>query len=603
MNNTKLYPFERNRYYAGKMLTSADFQAEQTYFNNKRRFVNNLMYGSGVVCGCGVFSLDDLSLLVESGVAIDGLGREIVVESSVVKKLSAIEGFENLRTDEACLCLRYREEPIHTVYTVNQGTGEDGREEYEYNRISESYQLFLMDREDDAAEYEMESEFFTSLTLFEDEDFLVKLSMPATVCRGKNVRLELIVQKLSSQNRKLSYRAVLQTPVFLTSEGTHELSVEIRDASLVEGETLKKDYWLHTQEAPVIDTSILVESGTAHVSVDGVAKEAPSGSALNIALTDMKPGDLVSQELGRISLEMKSMGGAKDYVCLADLKLVRTENAYIIEEVLEKGIKNYIMAPSQSRMRSQYMEYFSKDPDIFRSGEPNRPAAGETGPAAWQGRAIEAASGVLEIPLGENARRGDVRYSGEIMHGLGKGNVHVEIGYEYIAEDPALGITSRNTIYGNPKLFRDEQLTAVDVETAVKVMNDKGSFIVAAKLLENVNYLVLTYRWVAIRFPAGNDLDRTENYSDRSISVDTPTVVMGTRENFYFHVRYNNMEACSIAYELTEPGSGEITSDGVYTSPAKEGVYEIRVYCVDMPVICTYAYAIVKKTGAETEEP
>ena len=109
MNNNQLYPFERNRYYAGKMLTSADFQAEQTYFNNKRRFVNNLMYGSGIVCGCGVFSLDDLSILVESGVAIDGLGREIVVDSSVVKKLSAVDGFEQLRTNNASLCLRYKE--------------------------------------------------------------------------------------------------------------------------------------------------------------------------------------------------------------------------------------------------------------------------------------------------------------------------------------------------------------------------------------------------------------------------------------------------------------------------------------------------------------
>ena len=34
------------------------------------------------------------------------------------------------------------------------------------------------------------------------------------------------------------------------------------------------------------------------------------------------------------------------------------------------------------------------------------------------------------------------------------------------------------------------------------------------------------------------------------------------------------------------------------TAPGKEGVYEIRIYCVDMPVICTYAYAIVKKKAA-----
>ncbi|MCD7738840.1 MAG: hypothetical protein LUH58_07355, partial [Lachnospiraceae bacterium] len=196
----------------------------------------------------------------------------------------------------------------------------------------------------------------------------------------------------------------------------------------------------------------------------------------------------------------------------------------------------------------------------------------------------------------------DIRYSGEIMHGLGKGNVYVEIGYEYIAEDPALGMNSKNTVYGNPKLFDKEQISAVDVETAVKVMADKGSFVVAAKLQENVNFLSLTYRWVAIRFPAGNDLGIAENYTGKSISVDTPTVVMGVRENHYFHVRYNNMEPCSIAYEMTEPGSGEITSDGVYTSPSREGVYEIRVFCVDMPMICTYAYAIVKKEAEEPEK-
>ena len=160
MNNTKLYPFERNRYYSGKMLTSSDFQAEQTYFNNKRRFINSLMYGSGVVCGFGVFSLDDLSVLIESGVAIDGVGREIIMESSVVKKLSAVEGFETLHTNMASLCLRYKEDPVHTVYTMNAGTGEEGHE-YEYNRISENYQLFLMEQEEASAAYRMESEFLT----------------------------------------------------------------------------------------------------------------------------------------------------------------------------------------------------------------------------------------------------------------------------------------------------------------------------------------------------------------------------------------------------------------------------------------------------------
>ena len=85
MGNNQLLPFERNRYYVGKLLTSADFQAEQSYGNHKRRFLNEMMFGSGILCGLGVYSLDDLSIMVDSGVAMDGCGREIAVESSVVR--------------------------------------------------------------------------------------------------------------------------------------------------------------------------------------------------------------------------------------------------------------------------------------------------------------------------------------------------------------------------------------------------------------------------------------------------------------------------------------------------------------------------------------
>ncbi len=601
MKNTKLYPFERNRYYSGKMLTSADFQAEQTYFNNKHRFTNSLMYGAGIVCGCGVFSLDDLSLLVESGVVIDGLGREIVMESSVVKKLSAIDGFESLKSNFASLCLRYKEEPVHTVYTANQSVGEDGSE-YEYNRISEGYQIFLMDQSEAVDEFQMEAEFLTSAPLFDSEDFSVKLVMPANVCRGRNVKLEVVAEKRSAQDRKLTYHGILQIPVFLTPQGEHEIEIDLEDVTLKEGESFKKEYWLSTQDVAMGDTSILLKSGTARAFIDGVAAETASGCSLKVMIADCKPRELVNREIGRMSLEMRNIGGVRDYIRLADLRLVRTENAYLIEEVLEQNVKHYVTAPAQEMLRSEYLEYFIKEPDIYQKNISLITAAeGERAVAATE-RGPEVATGTLEIPLGESARKGDVCFSGEIMHGLGKGNVYVEIGSEYIVDDPALGASARNTIYGNPELFPEEKTTTAQVETAVKVMNDKGSFVVAARLLQNVDYLVLTYRWVAIKFPAGNDLELAENYHGKSITTDTPTIVIGTKESHYFHVKYNNMESCSVAYELTEPGSGEITSDGIYTAPAKEGVYEIRIYCIDMPIICTYAYAIVKKKGYEESE-
>lgn len=599
MNNNQLYPFERNRYYAGKMLTSADFQAEQTYFNNKRRFVNNLMYGSGIVCGCGVFSLDDLSLLVESGVAIDDMGREIVIDSSVVKKLSAVDGFEQLRTNEVSLCLRYKENEVHAVYAVNQ---KDSEREYEYNRINEGYQLFLMDTEDIADAFEMETEFLTSGVLYSDDDFCVELVMPATACKGKNIKVILRVKKLSTDNKKLSYRGVLQVPAFITSEGTHELEIGFEDVMLTEGETLECEYWMVTQETAAVDTNVILKSGTASAYVDDAAATTVTGFSLKIMLVACKPRELVNREIGRMSLEMKNIGGMSDFIRLADLRLVRTDSAYIIEEVRETNVKKYITAPAQEMLRNSYMDYFVKEVELNR-GEPVVVAQTENErPFSSRMNVPEVATGVLEIPLGDNARKGDIRYSGEIMHGLGKGNVYVDIGYEYVMEDATLGASAKSTIFGNPDLFKNERDVSLDTEIAVKVLNDKGSFVVGVKLLQNVEYLVLSYRWVAIKFPAGNDLGLPENLDGKSIAAETPTVVMGTKESHYFGVKYNNMDSCSLVYELTEPGSGEITSDGVYTSPSKEGVYEILIYCADYPSICTYAYAIVKKKGLDEFE-
>ena len=601
MNNTQIYPFERNRYYPKKRLSSADYQAEQDYFNNKRRFLNGLMYGSGIVCGLGVFSLDDLSLLVESGVAIDGMGREIVVETSDVKKLSSIEGFDSLKTDEASLCLRYREEPVHKVYAIDQT---DPDKEFQYNRVKESYELFLIDKGDIPETFEMESEFLTKGTLLSSENYLIEFIMPATVSRSRAVRARVIVTGLGEGGTKLSYSSVLQTPAFVGTNGANEISIDIQDIDLKRGESVSYDFWLMTLDNPAFESNIILKTGTAAGYENDNPVNVPANFALKVLLTDLRPREIVNREIGRMNLELRNIGGQGDFIRLADLKLVRTDSAYIIGEVNETEAKKYVTAPAQDMTRGDFLEYFVKEAPIADNGSVI--AAGNSGSedAADNGSFVpEIATGVLEIPIGENARRGSVHYSGEIVHGLGKGNVYVEVGYEYIKEDESIGVNAKSTIYGNPDIFAQDQRTVVNAETAVRVLNDKGSFVVGARLLGNVDYLVLTYRWVAIKFPAGNDLGISEDFTGKSIAPETPTVRMGTKENHYFGVRYNNMDKCSVTYELTESGSGSITSDGIYTAPAKPGVYEIRIYCTDMPVICTYAYAIVEKTGyGDTDE-
>lgn len=600
MNNGQMYPFQRNRYYAGKLLTSADFQAEQDYFNNKSRFMNQLMYGSGIVCGLGVVSLDDLSVLIENGVAIDGLGREVILESSAVKKLSAIEGFDKTSSEEISLCIRYDEEAVNSVYAVNRGQSD---KEYEFSRISESSQLFIIDKELADAHYDMETEFLTSGILYADEDYLVTVSMPCTVCKGKSVKMVVEVQKLTDSENRLTVHGTLQVPGFLTAYGTQEIPLEIESVALAKDEKYTSEYWMTTQKSDEESTAIILKTGTAQAFVNDTAVSMDGSFKLKVLLSNISPRELVNREIGRLSLEMRNIGGYEEYIRLADITLIRTAGAYVIEKIEEGTVKKYIGTPAQSVLRGNYLDYF------FKEGEVRKPAPVDTSLVTRDARGSvvkgpEIASGVVDIPLGENARKGDIRFSGEIVHGLGKGNVYVQVGFESIAMDPALGANAKSTIYGNADLFRNNKSEAPMVDSAVKVLNDKGSFVVAAKLLENVDYLVLTFRWVAMKFPAGDELGVDMDYTGKAIIPETPTVVLDVRQSHFFGVRFENMESCSLMYELTEDGSGEITTDGVYTAPNKEGVYEIRIYCADMPVVCAYAYAIVKKQVApEIEEP
>ena len=71
MNNANYFPFERNRYFYGKLLTVRDFEVEQRYHCTKRALLNRLVHGAGVVCGLGVTASDESTLMIESGMALD----------------------------------------------------------------------------------------------------------------------------------------------------------------------------------------------------------------------------------------------------------------------------------------------------------------------------------------------------------------------------------------------------------------------------------------------------------------------------------------------------------------------------------------------------
>ncbi len=82
----ELHPAERLRYFSGRLLTADDFQKEQDYGRGKSELHNRFELGHGVVCGLGVTAHTTTrgnGVSISAGLAVDGLGREIVIPTDV----------------------------------------------------------------------------------------------------------------------------------------------------------------------------------------------------------------------------------------------------------------------------------------------------------------------------------------------------------------------------------------------------------------------------------------------------------------------------------------------------------------------------------------
>lgn len=150
MKNLNYIPFTRNRYFQGKLLTADDFEQEQRYVNDKRRLINRYILGAGIAAGLEVIQVDDYSISLEAGLALDYTGREIVVDTPAIRRLSALDGYEEATQNEGMeslyLYIEYGEmpsEPVHNITVRAVHT----LEEEEHNKVKEGYHLYVSDQE------------------------------------------------------------------------------------------------------------------------------------------------------------------------------------------------------------------------------------------------------------------------------------------------------------------------------------------------------------------------------------------------------------------------------------------------------------------------
>ena len=179
----------------------------------------------------------------------------------------------------------------------------------------------------------------------------------------------------------------------------------------------------------------------------------------------------------------------------------------------------------------------------------------------------------------------------------------MQIGVEYITSD-GRGGTSGELLFGDTSIFAAEQRQSAaervyQLNTAVKVLPERGTFIVGLRLLEDTGLISLRIRWFAFRAGELDKQFQQHRAGEPMLLVNPDTIVLQPKETAHISPVFINMPSEACTFSIKDPEGGSIDNNGTYTAPAREGVYEIRVEAVSDPSVCAYAFAIVSQKKKE----
>lgn len=143
MRERALEQFEKNRFFQGKLMTPRDMQIEQEYHAERLHTLARTTFGTGIVRGLEIRDVQELetelSVTVTPGLAIDGHGRPIVVDTETTKSVPVPTN------DEIYLFARHAEVSTESV-PVPDADGVAGDEQTP-NRAIEVFELTYQETE------------------------------------------------------------------------------------------------------------------------------------------------------------------------------------------------------------------------------------------------------------------------------------------------------------------------------------------------------------------------------------------------------------------------------------------------------------------------
>lgn len=573
MKNLKYFNFERNKYFYGKLLNVEDFETEQRYMNDKRRILNRLVHGMGVVCGMNVVGVDEETVSVEMGLALDFAGREIVVEKPVLKKLSTIDGFEDYEDDDEVnnrmyLYIEYREVEKEGVHNIAAGGRDSSKQEY--NRIQEGYHLYLSSQEPE--------EKFLTRSLYEDvktvyaaNGMKIVQTVPKYIESEKEFELTIQVENISQQ-KPISFTYRLEMNGVEPADNLQsEVSFNEADYPKSEVYTIIKKF--RALGVKRIRGSLKPEEGSFLLRLGGEEWKPELTGGSSFIITENGIEQEITEQYYKNAMEEIVRTTTMQGICLAKLSVVRAEKTYLINHVEPMPFGQYVFANPLAQAIDS-VDGKKQSEEIMGSLTSRKKIE--------KGEQQMTACGDAVVNLGLGGLKGQKFFSGDIVHGLGLGLVYLNLGVSSDMSD-----TGR-VVYGQQDIFEQREHRA-PVRLAARLDVTKGSFQIGVECLDDTTEQQLKIHWMAVKDPRKKA--ETEKLT-MQIKPDMKNVTV--RESFYLEALISGISDSRIFWSVKEKEGGSIDENGMYTAPNQPGVYEVVAKSMDNPELMASTYVVVR---------
>lgn len=578
MKNSNYFPFERNRYFYGKLLSVDDFELEQKYFNDKRRLLNRFLFGPGVVSGLYVLGVDEQTISLEAGFALDSWGREVVVDEPVLKKLSLIDGYEHCRKEEAdlvYLCLEYDEKETDQVHNIaGQITANNENGDQAFSRIREGYRLYLTENEPDEKEkmgLSGNGLYENSEVVWHEGDISVTQTIPRFVSAGGTDSIVVHIENNGRASLSLEYELVLNN--LQTDDGYARIKVSFDEALFERTGDYELKFPIHVPSAVGETGTVSLDPGSVKVSLSGSDVKAQMSGRLETEIVGVPIDKAVRDAYYKRPMEEVASAGYHSPIYLAAIRLVFASDTYIIESVKNVPFNQYVTNQMLDAVTQQLVRGGAV------SGSEHGEGAAHTAEVMPEGVSVR--HGSIEVPIKGGGSRGDRFFTSDITHGLGLGHVTIVLGLVR----PSGGI-----VYGAGDIFNENEDAGIDVDLAARLNEDDGTFVIGVKLLSGSKGGKVKVHWTAIR----DNRSIKPEAGEKRIFIKPNLLELGVRQSHRLEAVCESMVEKEVQWSVRDEG-GYIDESGLYTASGTPGVYEVVAQSVAYPEIRASIFVVVRE--------